>query len=78
MGTRMSRNDFERMASPSTALFVGSPEQIVEKILHQHELFGHTRFLAQVDIGGLPYVKVAKSIELLATEVAPRLRKALE
>src|SRR5690625_4086175 len=55
MGTKMSRGDFEQMASPQTALFVGSPEQIVEKILRQHELYGHTRFLAQIDIGGVPF-----------------------
>lgn len=76
MGSRMSRADFEHMASPNTALFVGSPQQIVEKVLHQHELFGHKRFLAQVDIGGLPYHKVAKNIELLATEVVPVIKKA--
>lgn len=78
MGTRMSRNDFEQLAAPETALFVGSPEQVVEKILHQHELFGHTRFLAQIDIGGLPFDKVRKNIELLATEVVPRLNKAIK
>ncbi|CAM5203337.1 putative LLM family oxidoreductase OS=Ureibacillus acetophenoni OX=614649 GN=SAMN05877842_10284 PE=4 SV=1 [Ureibacillus acetophenoni] len=39
------------MTSPKSALFVGGPDEIIEKILHQHELFGHTRFLAQVDIG---------------------------
>jgi probable LLM family oxidoreductase len=77
MGTRMSREDFEYMTSPSTALFVGSPDQIVEKVLRQHELFGHKRFLAQVDIGGLPFQKVAKNIELLATEVAPMIKKAI-
>ncbi|MDO6448816.1 LLM class flavin-dependent oxidoreductase [Oceanobacillus profundus] len=77
MGTRMSRSDFEQVASPETALFVGSPELIVEKILRQHELYGHTRFLAQIDIGGLPFEKVQKNIELLATEVVPRLTKAM-
>ncbi|MGK7379939.1 LLM class flavin-dependent oxidoreductase [Planococcus sp. 1R117A] len=77
MGTRMSRGDFEQLASPETALFVGSPEQVVEKILRQHELFGHTRFLAQVDIGGVPFHKVERNIELLATEVIPRLNKAI-
>jgi probable LLM family oxidoreductase len=75
MGSRMSRADFDHMANPNTALFVGSPQQIVEKVLHQHELFGHKRFLAQVDIGGLPFNKVAKNIELLATEVAPVIKK---
>lgn len=74
MGTKMSRAEFELAAAPDTALFVGSPEQVVEKILHQHELFGHTRFLAQMDIGALPFDKVARNIELLATEVAPKLK----
>ncbi len=76
-GMKMSREEFEQMAGPDTALFVGSPEQIVEKVLQQHELFGHTRFLAQVDIGGLPFNKAMKNIELLATEVAPKIRQAL-
>ncbi|MFX3673103.1 MAG: LLM class flavin-dependent oxidoreductase [Paenisporosarcina sp.] len=75
MGTRMSREDFEYMASPETALFIGSPQQIIEKILHQHELYGHSRFIAQMDIGGLPYSQVAKGIEMLATEVAPVVRR---
>ncbi|WP_408021619.1 LLM class flavin-dependent oxidoreductase [Siminovitchia acidinfaciens] len=75
MGTRMSRDDFEQMASPDTALFVGSPQQIVEKILQQHELFGHQRFLAQLDIGGQPFKNVAEGIELLATEIAPIVRR---
>lgn len=77
-GTKMSREDFEQMASPNTALFVGSPDQIVEKVHRQYELFGHTRFLAQVDIGGLPFHQVEKNIELLATEVAPKIRKAIK
>ena len=75
-GAMMSRVDYDKLTAPDTALFVGSPQQIVEKILHQHELFGHQRFMAQIDIGGLPFEKVAKSIELLATEVAPVVRKA--
>ncbi len=65
------------MAGPNNSLFVGSPQEIVEKILRQHELFGHQRFLAQLDIGGLPFNKVAQSIELLATEVAPVVRREL-
>jgi len=75
MGTRISRSDFDHMASPETGLFVGSPQQIIEKILHQHDLFGHQRFIAQMDIGGLPFSKVAESIEMLATQVAPIVRR---
>jgi len=73
---RMTRDDFDRMTAPDTALFVGSPQQIVEKILGQYELFGHTRFLAQMDIGAVPMSKIAEGIELLATQVAPAVRKA--
>jgi probable LLM family oxidoreductase len=75
MAFRMTRTDFEQMTSPKTALFVGSPQQIIEKILRQYELFGHKRFIAQMDIGGLPFHKVAAGIELLAAEVAPIVRK---
>lgn len=77
LGTKMTREYFERAASPETALFVGSPEQVVEKIVRQHELFGHTRFLAQIDIGGVPFHKVEQNIELLANEVVPLLRKTI-
>ncbi|MFY3793201.1 LLM class flavin-dependent oxidoreductase [Ureibacillus sp. MALMAid1270] len=77
MGFRMTKEGFEGMTSPKSALFVGGPDEIIEKILHQHELFGHTRFLAQVDIGGLPYRDIARTIELLATKVAPVIRKEL-
>lgn len=72
---RMSRDDFEAAAAPNTALFVGSANQVVEKILRQHKLFGHTRFMGQVDIGGQPFDMVAKNIERLATEVMPKLKK---
>jgi probable LLM family oxidoreductase len=75
MSTRMSREDFEIMAAPETALFVGSSQQIIEKVLEQYELFGHQRFLAQMDIGGMPFKKVAENIERLATEVAPIIRR---
>ena len=40
----------------------------------KRELFGHQRFLAQIDVGGLPFAKVARVIELFATKVAPLVR----
>jgi len=73
----VSRADFEELASLPGVLFVGSPEQIVDKIGYQHELFGHSRFIAQHDVGGLPYPKVASSLELLASDVAPAVRASL-
>ncbi|WML56633.1 LLM class flavin-dependent oxidoreductase [Neobacillus sp. PS2-9] len=70
-----SKEDFNQMAGKETALFVGSSQQIIEKVLTQYELFGHQRFIAQMDIGGMPFKKVAENIERLATEVAPVIRK---
>jgi probable LLM family oxidoreductase len=60
------------------ALFVGSPQQIVEKLLFQHELFGHQRFMAQISLGSLPHRSAMRAIELLGTEVLPRLQRTLE
>jgi hypothetical protein len=50
---------------------------VVEKILFQHEIFGHQRFLAQMSVGSLPHEQVMRSIELLGTEVVPAVRTAL-
>ncbi len=72
---QLSRSDYEWAASLEGAYFVGSPQQIIDKLLYQHEMFGHQRFMAQIDIGGLPYNTVAQTIELLATEVAPVMRR---
>ncbi|MGH6629461.1 MAG: LLM class flavin-dependent oxidoreductase, partial [Burkholderiales bacterium] len=59
------------------ANFVGTPEQIVEKILFQHEIFGHDRFMVQFTIGGIPHERILRSIELLGREVAPAVHAAL-
>lgn len=73
----LSRAEYEWASSLEGAYFVGSPQQIIDKVLYQHELFGHQRFMAQIDIGGLPYHKVAQTIELLATEVVPVVRREI-
>jgi len=74
----IGREDFDRLRSPRGALVVGSPEEVVEKILFEHELFGHRRFLAQTSVGTLPHEQALRSIELLGTEVAPAVRAELE
>jgi probable LLM family oxidoreductase len=74
----IQRQDFDAMRTRRGALVVGSPEEVVEKILFQHEIFGHQRFLAQMSVGTMPRDKVLRSIELFATEVAPAIRAALD
>jgi probable LLM family oxidoreductase len=73
----LPREAFEQMTGPESVMFIGSPQDIVDKVLYQHKLYGHTRFMLQTDIGAVPFEKVAKTIELLGTEVAPLLRKEI-
>ncbi len=54
--------------------FTGSPAQVIEKILYQHEIFGHDRFLLQFIVGSLPHAQVMRAIELFGSEVAPVVR----
>jgi alkanesulfonate monooxygenase SsuD/methylene tetrahydromethanopterin reductase-like flavin-dependent oxidoreductase (luciferase family) len=74
---RLDRDGFDHWASPHGALFAGSPAEIIDKILWEHELLGHSRFLAQVGLGGLSQAQTLRSIEMLATEVLPAVRAAL-
>lgn len=71
----MNRQSFEAMRTPQGSLLVGSPQEVVDKILYEHSLFGNTRFLAQMAMGPLPHDKMLKSIELFGTRVAPEIRK---
>ncbi|HEX2729323.1 MAG TPA: LLM class flavin-dependent oxidoreductase, partial [Rubrobacteraceae bacterium] len=73
----MGRGQFEAGRSPRGALVVGSPEEVVEKILFEHELFENQRFMAQISVGAMPHEKVMRAIELFGTEVAPAVRKEL-
>jgi probable LLM family oxidoreductase len=73
--TEIRRQDFDALRTLRGALVVGSADQVVEKILFQHELFGHQRFLAQISVGDLPHERVLRAIELLGTEVAPAVRE---
>jgi len=74
-GQRLPRDAFDAWAGPDGALVAGSPQEVIDKILWEHQLLGHDRFLAQIGLGGLPFAETARSIELLATEVLPVIRR---
>lgn len=73
----MNRANYEMMREPKGALLVGSPQQVIDKILYEYELFRHTRFLAQIGVGTMPHEKLLRAIELFGTVVAPAIRKAI-
>jgi len=70
-----TREDFDASTEPEGALLVGSPQQVIDKILYEHELFHHTRFLAQMSLGAMPHDKILHAMELLGTKVAPEVKK---
>lgn len=63
---------------PGGMVFVGGPDEVADRILHLHELLGHTRQILQMDVGGMPHETFLKSIELLGTRVLPQVRNELE
>lgn len=73
----MSREQFDASTTLEGANFIGSPQEIIDKILYQHEIFKHDRFLMQMSVGSVPHQKMMKSIELFATKVAPIIKKEL-
>lgn len=72
-----SRAHYDDESGPDGALFAGSPEEIADRIIALHGSIGHARHFFQMDVGQLPHDKFLASIELLGTQVAPRVKKAL-
>jgi probable LLM family oxidoreductase len=70
----MTREQYDAAATLQGSNFVGSAQQVIDKILFQYELFRHDRFLVQFTVGTMPHAKIMRSIELLGTEVAPVVR----
>lgn len=77
-GTGYPKQQFANTPDYRDALMVGSPQQIIEKILYQHELYNHQRFMAQIDFGGVPFDKIMKNIELIGNEIIPGVKKHLK
>ena len=73
----VTRAQFDTLCSPRGALLVGSPQEVAEKILFQHEIFEHDRFLAQMTVGSMPHAQTLHSIELFGTIVAPLVKRSI-
>jgi alkanesulfonate monooxygenase SsuD/methylene tetrahydromethanopterin reductase-like flavin-dependent oxidoreductase (luciferase family) len=71
----MRLEDYVASSTLRGANFVGTPEQVIEKILFQHDIFQHDRFMIQFSVGSIPHERLLHSIELLGTVVAPAVRE---
>jgi len=74
-GQGYPKQQFAQSPNPKSVMNIGSPQQIIEKILNQHETFGHQRYIAQMDFGGVPFDKLMKNIELIGHEILPAVKK---
>jgi alkanesulfonate monooxygenase SsuD/methylene tetrahydromethanopterin reductase-like flavin-dependent oxidoreductase (luciferase family) len=72
-----TRAQFDAERSPHGALLIGDPQQVIDKILYEYELFGNQRFLIQLTVGSMPHAAVLRAIELFGTVVAPAVRTAV-
>ncbi|MGV2619658.1 UNVERIFIED_CONTAM: LLM class flavin-dependent oxidoreductase [Halobacillus marinus] len=74
-GQGFPKQVFAQARDKRNVINVGSPQEIIEKILYQKEVFGHQRYLAQIDFGGMPLKHLKRNIELIGTEILPAVRK---
>ena len=68
---------FEGGMSPEGALFMGETNQVIDKMIATIEMFGLTRFIAHIDVGGPTHKEMMKAIELYGSKVLPEVRKAI-
>lgn len=74
-GRGYPKQHFAQGAHPKDVMNVGSPQQIIEKILHQHETFGHQRYIGQMDFGGVTFDKLKRNIDIIGNEILPAVKK---
>jgi alkanesulfonate monooxygenase SsuD/methylene tetrahydromethanopterin reductase-like flavin-dependent oxidoreductase (luciferase family) len=71
----VTRARFDAQRGPQGALMIGSPDEVVEKIVrHSEALGGISRISFQMNVASLPHPKLMKAIETIGTRVAPALR----
>ena len=72
-----SRAQLEGQRALRGSDFVGSADEIIEKILFQHEIFQHQRFLIYMGNNAIEHKKMMRAVELFGTKVAPEVRKEI-
>jgi probable LLM family oxidoreductase len=73
-----TREGFDAQRGPLGALLIGSPDEVVDKLLrHSEALGGVSRFTFQMNAASLPHAKLMQAIEMLGTRVAPVLHREL-
>jgi probable LLM family oxidoreductase len=66
-----TRAQFEASCGPQGHLIIGNPQDVADKIIGLHRIFGNDRILVQMGLGSLPHKDMLRAIELMGKEVAP-------
>jgi alkanesulfonate monooxygenase SsuD/methylene tetrahydromethanopterin reductase-like flavin-dependent oxidoreductase (luciferase family) len=74
----VTRAQFDAQLGPEGALIIGTPDEVIEKVLqHSEALGGISRLTFQMNAASLSHPKMMKAIEMLGSRVAPVLREEL-
>ena len=72
----MTRASFDAQRGPTGALLIGSPDEVVDKILHHNEaLGGIARLSFQINVASLPQIKMMRAIDAIGARVVPALHQ---
>ncbi|MEG0256094.1 MAG: LLM class flavin-dependent oxidoreductase [Vagococcus sp.] len=74
-GQGYSKQSFAHAKDPTSVLNIGEVNQVIERILYQHEMFGNQRYMAEVDFGGVPFDKIKENIDVIGNKIIPAIRK---
>lgn len=76
--TPLSKERYLNSVGPDGAMFVGSPENVANKMIKVIEELGLDRFMLHLPIGSMPHEEVLKSIKLYGEKVVPIVREYFE
>jgi alkanesulfonate monooxygenase SsuD/methylene tetrahydromethanopterin reductase-like flavin-dependent oxidoreductase (luciferase family) len=72
----MTRASFDAQRGPTGALLIGSPDEVVDKILrHSEALGGISRLSFQINAASLPQIKMMRAIDAVGARVVPPLHQ---
>ncbi|MCP2265624.1 LLM class flavin-dependent oxidoreductase [Promicromonospora thailandica] len=77
-GFALPRPAFDAQTAPAGGMLVGSPQEVIDKIMRFHLTYGLDRVVLQMGFGGVPHAEHLAAIERLGTEVAPVVRREVE
>jgi alkanesulfonate monooxygenase SsuD/methylene tetrahydromethanopterin reductase-like flavin-dependent oxidoreductase (luciferase family) len=73
-----TRAQFDALRGPTGALLIGDAETVSRKLRYVNQVLGGlSRITFQMGVSALPHDKMLRSIEILGTQVAPKVREEL-